>query len=191
MSQVALLKAVWDQSRIWLCFVAVLILLSVALFFYQSQFVTPETASLQNQQQLLQKQLRDREDELAQSGVPVSTVEQRQRDLQKLVEVIPVKQKFADFIGDLFTWAEQAELEIRQISYQPELDKETNYLHYGLNFSVQGTYGQVKKFIHLLENSKRILIIDRISLGGKRNKDNSATVTLQINLTTVFREVAL
>ncbi len=191
MSQVALLRAVWEQSRVWLCFVAVLILLSVALFVYQSQFATPETVSLLKQQQLLQQQLKEREAEQEQSSVPVSTIEQRQRDLQAFVELVPVKQEFADFLGDLFVWAEQAELEIRQISYRPELDKETNYLHYGLSFSVEGTYGQVKKFIHLLENSKRILIIDRISLGGKRNKDNSATVTLQINLTTIFREVAL
>lgn len=184
----ALLNAIWEQSRSWLFVVAALLLLVVALFVYHAQSVAPETEQLQRRLGSLQEQLRNREAKLAESDIPVSAVEQMEEDLLKFSEMIPPKQKFADFVGDLFHWADQSGLDIRQISYQPKIDSDSKYLNYGLSFSVQGEYRQLKKFIHLLENSKRILIIDKIGLAGKRSKDKSAKVSLKINLTTFFQE---
>ena len=188
MSKIALLKAIWAQSRGLLFFICALIVLSLGLWIYQAQFIAPETERLHHQQVLLQNQVRDREAKLAESGVPVSTVEKRAENLLKFSAMIPEKQYFADFVGDLFSWAEQADLTIDQISYQPKVDPEASYLLYALSFSVQGTYDQLKKFIHLLENSSRILIIDQLSLTGKRETSNSAVVSLQINLKTFFHE---
>jgi Tfp pilus assembly protein PilO len=185
-----LVKAIWEQSRIWVLVILIILLLSVALLIYQGQFVSPSTERLQQRQAALQKQLSDRQAELVESGVPVSDVEQMESDLQKFAELIPSKQKFANFIGELFHWADQSRLDIREISYQPQIDKETEFLHYGLNFSVEGTYDQLKNFIHLLENSKRILIIEKIGLSGKRDKNNAAQVSLNINLTALFQEDA-
>jgi len=186
----ALLKAVWEQSRGWLFAIFVLLLLSLALFIYQTQFVTPELDGLQMRQAALQKQLKVRQAKLSESGVPVSIVEQMEKDLLTFSGLIPEKQKFADFIGDLFYWADNAKLDIKQISYQPKIDKEGKYLNYGLGFSVHGNYQQIKKFIHLLENSKRILIINKIGLSGKQNKNDTSAVSLNIGLTTFFQEDA-
>jgi len=188
MAKTTLLKAVLDQSRGWLYFISFLILVAVGLFIYQAQFLNNETERLQHQQKTLQKQLRAREAKLAESGVPVSDVERMETDLQKFSQLIPEKQKFADFIGELFDWAKQSQLSIRQVSYQPEIDKDTKFLNYGLSFSVQGRYAQLKKFIHLLENSNRLLIIDDITLAGRKQKDKAANVSLQIKLTTYFQE---
>lgn len=184
----AFFNAVWEQSRAWLYVIFVIVLLSISLLVYQSQVIAPETEQLLRRQNSLQAQLQNRKDELAESGVPVSAVEQMEKDLDKFSALIPEKQKFADFVGELFHLADQADLNIRQISYQPKIDKETTYLYYDLSFSVLGPYGQLKKFIHLLENSKRILIIEQIGLAGRSSKDNSASVALQINLTTLFQE---
>lgn len=188
MAKNTLLKAVWELSRFWLCCIALLILFSVMLFIYQSQFVASKSERLQRQQSQLQSQLSRREAQLAESGVPVSDVEQMERDLLKFSQLIPNKQNFSDFIGELFSMAQDSTLEIRQVSYQPEIDEESHYLKYGLNFSVEGSYSQLKKFIHFLENSQRILIVDKIELSGRPSKENSATVNLQINMTTFFQE---
>ncbi|NOY13618.1 MAG: type 4a pilus biogenesis protein PilO [Deltaproteobacteria bacterium] len=188
--KIALLKAAWEQCRVLLYFISCLVLLAVGLFAYQSSVVTPESEKLQIRQAELQKQLRRRDAELAQNNIPISTVERLEKDLNRFEALIPDKKKFADFIGDLFAWAGQTDLDIRQISYQPKVDPESKFLVYGLNFSVHGTYGQVKKFLHLLEDSSRILIVDKVSLTGTREKDNSSIVNLQIKLTTFFREVA-
>lgn len=188
MLKYALLKAVLEQSRIWLYVIAILALLILAMLIYQTQFFSPETEQLLRRKVSLQQQISNKEAKLEESSVPASAVERMEEDLLKFSEMIPPKQKFADFVGDLFHWAGQTELDIRQITYQPKIDEETEYLNYGLSFSVQGEYNQLKKFIHLLENSKRLLIIDKITLSGKRDKDNSGSVSLQINLTTFFQE---
>ena len=188
MQKATLLKAVWEQARIWFCFIVLLILLSLLLYFYQSQFVGSETERLLQRRLSLQGQVKDRQEKLAESGVPVSAVEQLESELQRFSGLIPPKQKFSNFVGDLFSWAAQCQLEIRQVNYRPEIDDETEYLNYGVSFAVQGSYQQLKKFIHLLENSSRILIIDTITLGGRQKTDANDNVTLQIRLTTFFRE---
>jgi type IV pilus assembly protein PilO len=190
MSKIALLKAVAEQSRGLLIFVCLLLLLSAGLYVYQVQVADPELKELKKRQVRLQERLTDREDNFAKSGVPISTVEQMNKDLTSFSELVPVKQNFADFVGDLFSWAEQAQLNIRQVSYQPKLDKTSRFLIYGLNFSVKGTYGQIKKFIHLLEKSERILVINKINMKGSITKSYSPVVNLQINLSTYFQEAA-
>jgi len=186
----AIWVAVLEQSRNWLYAIAVFVVLIIALFVYQTQFVEAETGELQTKLSNLQQQVRNREAKLAESGVPISAVEQMEKDLQTFAELIPPKQKFANFIGELYHLANQAELEIRQISYQPKVNKENQHLEYGLSFSLDGEYGQLKKFVYLLENSKRILVVDKIGLSGKPSKDSSAGVNLQIALTTFFQEDA-
>lgn len=188
MSKNTLIKAVLEQSRGWLYLIVALLLFCVILFVYQTQFVSAESDRLQQQRDKYQRQLSSRQEKLAESGVPVSAVEQMEKDLLAFSALIPDKKNFADFIGELFLWANQSQLEIKQVNYQPEIDEETEYLNYGLSFSVQGDYAQLKKFIHLLEASKRILIIDKIAMAGRRTDDNSTSVNLQINLTTFFQE---
>ncbi len=183
-----LLKAVWEQARIWFYVIVLLLLLSVLLYLYQTQFVGSETERLQRRQSALQQQLEDRQAKMASSGVPVSTVEQMESDLQQFAELIPPKRELSVFLGDLFSWASQCQLDIRHVSYQPKVDEKTEFINYGLGFTVQGKYQQLKKFIHLLENSSRILIVDTITLAGRETKDATESVNLQIRLTTFFRE---
>jgi type IV pilus assembly protein PilO len=186
----ALFVAVWEQCRIWLYFILFFFILSIGLFVYQAQFVSVEKENLLKRHAKLESQFKAREAKLAETGVPVSTVELIEKNLKDFSELIPGKQQFSDFIGDLFSWAQQSKLDIRQITYQPKIDKKSKFLNYSLNFTVKGNYTNIKKFIHLLENSSRILIVDKIGLTGKKNKDNSSSVSLQINLTTFFREAA-
>jgi len=183
-----LLKEIWSQGRGWLVTMLLLTIISAALYIYQHQLVDPKNELLVEQKTELQKQLRERQADLERSGVPISTVERMQEELQKFTALIPPTQKFADFIGELFFLADQSQLEIDSVSYRPEVNKETEFLHYEVTFSVQGTYDQLKQFIHLLENSKRILIIDKIAMTGKRDEADRAEVNLQIGLTTLFQE---
>ncbi|SHI46470.1 Pilus assembly protein, PilO [Malonomonas rubra DSM 5091] len=183
----ALLKATWEQSRGWVFFILALILISLGLFIYQSQIVDDESAHLQQRRLELQQQLKVRAEKMAESGVPLSAVEQMEKDLLRFAELIPPKQEFSAFVGELFDLAQKSTLEIRQVNYQPEVDKETGFLKYGVSFSVGGSYEQVKKFIHLLENSSRILLIDNIGLAGRQTKEQGINVALQIKLTTFFQ----
>lgn len=184
----SLLKSIWEQYRGLSLVTLFLFLLVVGLFVYQTQVIDVRSETLRNRQVQLQKQLRQRQAVLGETGMPASLTEQLSRDLERFRALAPQKNQFADFIGDLFSWADQVNLSIRNINYQPKIDKEMEYLNYGLTFSVKGEYRRVKKFIHLLENSQRLLIVDKISLSGKQAENNSTSVSLQINLTTFFQE---
>lgn len=183
----SIIQAVWDQSRIK---VLILILLAVAVvvaFAGQQLVVEPHLLALSEKQFKLQQYVRQRQVEFANSGIPVSTAEQLEENLDRFAALIPPKEQFSHFVGELFEWSNQTDLEIAQVNYQPEIDDETGFLRYGLNFSVNGSYTRIKKFIHLLENSERILMIDKISLSGGSSKKKGGEVSLDIALTTYFQ----
>lgn len=184
-----LLAAVWEQNRALLVFLGILFLLIIGLFLFQGQVVDAEIMTLEKQQTELQKQLRERASSLEGSVVALSEAQRISNELAEFQALIPRKQKFSEFLGELFGWAEKTELDIDQVSYSPEIDDETGFLRYGLSFSLAGDYTQLKRFIHSLENSQRILTIDRITLaGGERRDSTQAEVRLQIQLSTYFRD---
>jgi type IV pilus assembly protein PilO len=188
-SRRALLKVVWEQNRVILIFLAALLLTYSIFYLVESRFVDIKLERLRIAQATLHQQLRLQQQRVSRDGTPLSTAERMAKDLGEFYEKIPSKTKFADFVGDLFAWADRVELDIRQVTYQPKIESETGLLEYGLNFSVQGNYSQLKKFIHLLENSSRILIVDSISLSGKSGRDAEKNqVALNIKLTTYFQQ---
>ena len=188
-SRSALLKVVWEQNRGILVVLALLLLACGGLYLAEDRFVARDLEQLRLEQATLQRQLRQLQQRVSKDGMPLSASELIAKDLDDFNAKIPSKTKFADFIGDLFAWADRVDLGIRQVSYQPKVEPEAGLLKYGLSFSVQGDYGQLKRFIHLLENSTRILIIDSITLAGRPDLEgNKNEVTLNIKLTTYFQE---
>ncbi len=192
MSARTLLRAVWDQNRSLLMAVLSLSVFSFSFYLYQSQVVVARLVDLRIKQTTLQQQLRQADAAQAGSGILTSEAERIDDELQQFQALIPDKKQFSVFIGELFTWGEKTDLEITQVNYSPKVDQESGLLQYGLSFSVGGKYEQLKRFIHLLENSPRILIIDQISLSGYEKSEQSRPgVKLQIQLTTFFREQRL
>ena len=188
-SRRTLLKVVWEQNRGILIALMLLLLVCVGFYLADDLYVEPELEKLLSEQTSLHLQLRQQQQRVTTEGIPLSTAERMANDLSEFYAKIPPKAKFADFVGDLFSWADKADLAIRQVTYQPQIESELGFLKYGLSFSVQGDYGQVKKFIHLLENSSRILIVDNIALSGRPEPDGDKNeVALTIKLTTYFQE---
>ncbi len=183
-----LMTAVWKQNRTSIIVIMVLLLLIITVLVGQKLVYEPNLLTLRAEQSRLQQHVRQRQMEFANSGVPVSAAEQIEKNLQQFEDLIPTQTDFSGFVGELFEWAQQAGLEIHQISYNHEHEKETAFLRYGLSFSVKGSYSQVKKFIHLLENAQRILLIEKISLtGASSNKKSKDKVGLRIELSTYFQ----
>lgn len=184
----SLIKSAWEQNRAKIIIIIVLLFLNLAIFFGQKLVYEPNLLTLRTEQSRLQQHIRQQQMEFTNSGIPVSAAEQIEKNLQQFNRLIPVQTNFSVFIGELFGWAQQAGLEIHQIGYLPEYDKETDFLSYGLNFSVKGSYSQIKKFVQLLEHSQRILLIEKISLrGSSTDKSGQHKVDLRIELATYFR----
>lgn len=182
-----LMIAVWEQNRARIIVIIVLLLLIVTVFIGQRWIFEPNLQALRTEQSHLQQHVRQRQMKFANSGIPVSAAEQIEKNLQQFNNLIPDQIDFSSFIGELFEWAQQADLAIHQINYQPEYDKEAHFLRYGLSFSVKGSYSQVKKFIYLLENANRILLVEKISLAGSSSTKKKSTVDLRIELSTYFQ----
>jgi len=187
MTQTSIFQTVWNQGKARILILLFLAILVTAAFLGQQLIVEPHLQSLSAEQFQLQQYVRQRQVEFANSGVPVSTAEQLEKNLEQFAGLIPPKETFSLFIGDLFDWSGKTNLEITQVNYQPEIDDETGFLRYGLNFSVSGSYPQIKKFIHLLESSTRILMIDKITLSGAGGSKKEGIVNLNIALTTYFQ----
>jgi hypothetical protein len=58
-----------------------------------------------------------------------------------------------------------------------------------ISFNVQGTYEQARRLINLLELSDQFVIIDGISLASNPTTLGDKTLTLNIRLKTLFRDV--
>lgn len=183
----ALLQVLWEQNRARFVLTLVLLVVIIAALLGQQFFVEPHLQSLSHEQFRLQQYIRQRQVDYANSGVPISTVEQLERNLQRFDDMVPAEENFSLLLGDLFGWAEETGLSITSINYSHEDKQKSTYLNYGLSFSVSGAYNQIKKFIHLLENSERILMIDSIALSGSSAKGKVEDVKLNIDLTTYFK----
>jgi len=183
-----LMTAVWKQNRARILVIGLLLLSVIGTYVLQKWVVEPKLLVLRTEQFRLQQHVRQRQMEYTNSGIPVSDAEQIEKNLQQFNQLIPAKNDFPNFIGDLFDWSKQSDLQIHQIRFQPENEKETGFLRYGLSFSVKGDYSQVKKFIHLLENTERILMIEKISLSGSSSRQGGGqAVDLKIELATYFQ----
>jgi len=184
-----LITALWEHNRARMMVIIVLLLSIAGAFAAQRWITEPHLLALRTEQSRLQQHVRQRQMEFSNSGVPVSAVEQLEKNLLQFNQLIPATTNFSAFLGELFDWSQQAGLEIHQINFQPEVEKESGFLRYGLSFSVEGNYAQVKQFVHLLENARRILLVEQIALSGSSTmtKGNN-NVALRIKLATYFQE---
>ena len=183
-----LMTVVWEHNRVRIIVVLALLFCVVSTFMVQKWVVEPNLFALRTEQTRLQQHVRQRQMEFANSGVPVSTTEQIKKNLQQFDLLMAGKEDFSSFLGELFDWSKRAGLEIHQINFQPEIEKETGFLRYGLNFSVKGSYAQVKQFIHLLENAQRILLVEKIALTGSTTGNTGGyDVSLRVELATYFK----
>jgi type IV pilus assembly protein PilO len=173
-----LFAAIWRVNR-WLPLLVLgWLLINLALHGWLHFALSPRVEAQQRQLLHLQAEARqmggDNGDQI---------LRQSREDLQTFRQAIPPKSGLTALVQEIFTLAAQAGLVIERVSYQPREVAEQGLLHYGLTFSVGGSYGQLKKFIFSLEQSPRLLAIEDISLSGADHQ----TVNLSIRLLTYFR----
>ena len=180
----SLITMLWHKQRYFLLTPVVLAVLCVIVVIIHLSFCAPRLNSLHSAQHKVQTQLRQLELSAANRS-STTLARQPDTDLQQLYRRIPLHKDFSFFLGDLFGLAEQAGLTIHQISFRQEPDKDMSLLHYGLNFSVIGNYEQLKKFLYLLEQSPRILLIEKISFVGVQKGQD---INLKLQLSTFFQE---
>jgi len=185
MSQDTLLMALWRQSRAFPVAIGSLlvinILLSLSIFLVQA----PQSAEIERE--YIELQARTRQGKAMESETPQARYTQMKSDLQKFRSIIPVRGELSGLIAELYEVANASGLEVKQVSYTPSEIPAQELISYALSFSLNGNYGEIKKFIFSLEQSERLIVIDKISLSAAPSSDKSRQVTLRIGLTTYFQ----
>jgi type IV pilus assembly protein PilO len=190
MQMVYLFREIWHIHRKLLFLISALLVCNVLFYVVLQQFFVPRV--VEREQSFIRKQSEARQ-LLRQSGgfadTPGQLFNQAQRDIAEFFKVIPEHRDFTGLIDELLMLAYRADLTIAQISYNPKVLKKVDLLQYELSFTVNGRYEQVKKFIHSLEQSPRIMGIQQINLSSV-GEAGQAEVGVRLNLETVFHSEA-
>lgn len=178
-----LFELLWGTHRGSLLLVGVLLALNVLLFVTLGQFVVPKVVEEETRYLKRQTEVRQL---LRNQGGNAETPEQlyvlASQDVSKFEQSVPEYRNFTALIEELLVLSNRARLNITQISYTSEGLKESKLLKFNLNFSVAGNYEQLKKFIHSLEQSNRLISIKQISLQSVEGD----AVKLGLSLETLF-----
>lgn len=175
------LQAVWRVNRKWPLILAGLLVLNLAIYLVPFRILSRQADALQRDYILLQAAERRPSHE---QQTPAEVYAQGVRDMRKFKASIPHHKELSGLVEELFNLAEKANLSIRQVNYDSSPDKKLKFLHYKVSFQVSGNYTQVKKLVHLIEQSKRPMIINELSLDGASSEKG---VSLRLQLTTYFR----
>ena len=189
MAREHLILTAWKQNQYWPSLLLILLLANIALFLTGTQVIAPKVMRLEKQLVKNQAEARLARQQGANAATPEHILAQGRQDLLSFREAIPAKETFGELVGDISMLAGRAGLDIDQITYAPEEKPEEKLLIYSLSFTVSGRYQQLKKFIHALEHSPRLIAIHELSLSGSGEKQRES-VRMQIRLSTYFTSEA-
>lgn len=181
MSPSDFLRQLWSGHRVLVSAVALLLLANLVTGLSLRQYLVPTVS--EREQQVIRRQ-----SELRSGGgdSPAQLLAQGETDLAAFREKIPPHREFTGLIGELEQLAEDAGLDLNQVSYKPEHEKGSDLLRYTLTFTVVGSYRDLKQFVHAIEQSQRLIILRQIGLQGA-GQESDADVRLQLSLETFFR----
>ena len=174
----------WRAHRSALVLLGGLLIINILLIVVLERFVVPRVAEQEIAFLKRQSEVRQL---LRNQGGATNTPEQAylmaNQDLAKFYQSVPDYQEFTGLIEELLVLSNRARLNITRIDYSSTQLKESELLRLELNFNVAGGYDQIKRFIHSLEQSTRLIAIKQIGLQGADDKG----VSLRLKLETFFR----
>ncbi|AMV72777.1 hypothetical protein JCM30471_12930 [Desulfuromonas carbonis] len=187
----SLWAAIWRTNRVLPILIGILLLVSLAAAAVAFWYVGPQLAALENDFLRAQQNYRDARKSGEVDESPQGLFRRGLADLQTLAAAIPDRTDFTGLIGDLFAMAGQSRLAIDRVNYDPAPVKgEEELLSYTVSFTVTGDYGQVKKFIYLIEHSPRLVAIEELNLNTSSGAERPDQINLGLRLTTYFRKPA-
>lgn len=184
MSQDTLLSALWRQNRIFPVVIATLLVINLAFFLFLSLVQGPQSEKIERE--YIELQAKTRQGKVVGGETPQARYLQAKSDLESFRAIIPPRSELSRLIAQLHELAAASGLSVQQIGYVPDEIPEENLLAYTLNFSVTGSYAEVKHFVFRLEQAQRLVIFDQFSLSAASSPDKPRQVSLNLKLTTYF-----
>ena len=182
----SLLRAAWRMNKTVPVLLLLLLLVDMGAWAGLRFRMTPRLETLEQTYLQRQEEVRRLQKEGRAPRQEEDSLILAEEDLASFWQAIPHRAELSGLLGELFTLADEAGLRIDQVGYDPQAVEGRRLLRYSLGFSVSGSYLQVKRFVHALEESPRLIALESLTLSGTDDED-TGDVTLNIKLSTLFR----
>ncbi len=172
----ALLEFALRKKRILIA-VALLAVMTVALFVAVDGYQEPEIAAAQQKWSELRRQV-----VLAGVGDVSATYRNGKADLEKLGERIPTRRQFPQLLGEILEQAASSGVTTGPITYKPREIRDEKLLAYELSLGVSGRYAAVKSFLADLQKHRELLVVDDVSWVNSDVFEENVTMDLRITI---------
>lgn len=180
----AMAEQLWTSQRGLVVFLAILFVANLVIFVVVEQSISPDLSEKEARFFAKQNEIREilhKQSATAQSPEQIFLL--AGQDLDQFYSVIPEYDQFTDLIEELLVLSNRSRLDLSSINYKTEPLDKIDLMQVGVSFNVSGQYDNLKKFIHSLEQSKRLISITQINL----QESDQRIVNLRLNLETYFR----
>ncbi len=99
------------------------------------------------------------------------------REVDEFAQGYPPRAELVSLVGRLTKEARDLALQVPSVSYRPEALKDADLTRVTLTMGVQGSYGNIRRYLYELEGMGRQLLIERLSL-----RDSKGTAALDVQL---------
>lgn len=159
------------MKRIYLYCIIITILINIGFYYF---LIFPQKVKADN----LFKKIEVKRVEAIAISPPFSLAEIK-ADIAKFKDMLPKKTEMTKIIRELDNLARGSSLAIHDISYESKKMRGSNpedgadsISPISFSFPIEGKYSNVKSFIYKLENSKRFITIDDLSLDKASGKED-------------------
>ena len=175
---------IWRQ-RLWIWVPALVFFLANAAFAVYELGYAGRIDSLNDTLSTQQTQLRDLGDKRKQMETMIARVRSNEAQVEQLYtdRLSTRRLRMTSVNDEVKKLAREAGLVPKAISYPEEEIQEYNLIRRSFNFSVQGTYAGLRKFVNLLETSHSFLSVDEASVA---NSSEGPELRIDLSLSTLF-----
>lgn len=118
----------------------------------------------------------------------LTRAERQQEEIDLLYEThfATEPERFTDLLREVRSLARTAGLDPGTFTYPEEELEDVSLVERRVNFSVEGTYEQLRTLLNLLELSDQFVSLQEVALGGTSTGASSPVLSVNLSLTTYF-----
>jgi hypothetical protein len=182
---------IWRRNlRLWLPALLFFLLGLGALVFYRLNYAG-ESAGLERRLEERSRQLAALQAERAEKEHLVDRAEVNRRRVEEVYQerFATRRQRLTRVIDEVKSLARRAGLSPQAITYPEEAIEELALVERSFEFTVEGTYQQLRTFINFLELSESFLILKQVELSGA-GSNRPGALRISLTLSTLFSQEA-
>jgi len=94
-------------------------------------------------------------------------------------EMAPMKERLVPFLTDVVKRTQEAGLAAEKVAYSARREEKSGLVYFSANYSIKGSYEQIRRCAYLLESSPQFILLDGLAIRGD---ENASSLELQVAL---------